>query len=87
LQYDIPWLVRSRLLRVNEKQPVDHVERRLRSKSVELSDVVSSGDTFFYDYDFGDAWRPEIEVASPSSSEESRPWPVCSGGERAGPPE
>jgi hypothetical protein len=54
---------------------------------VEVRDVVSSGDTLFYDYDFGDAWRLEIEVASASASEESRPWPVCSGGERAGPPE
>ena len=68
---------------IDEDAPEDLAD----ASEVQLREVVSSGDTFFYDYDFGDAWRLEIDVTSALASEESRPWPVCTGGERAGPPE
>jgi hypothetical protein len=53
---------------------------------VELGDVVTAGDHFFYEYDFGDGWRLEVEVES-STNELGTAHATCTDGERAGPPE
>jgi len=53
---------------------------------LELGDVITPDDHFFYEYDFGDGWRLEIEVES-STSEPGAAQAACTDGERAGPPE
>ena len=68
---------------VDEDAP-DEVED---ATDVTLGDVVVVGDRFFYDYDFGDGWRLEVEVESGATGGPHPTRAVCTGGERAGPPE
>jgi hypothetical protein len=42
---------------------------------------------FFYDYDFGDAWQPQLRVEAIRSPEPNPCYPLCLGGKRACPPE
>jgi hypothetical protein len=57
-------------------------ERRHR-----LEDVVSPGDEFCYEYDFGDGWEHTVRVLSARQTEEPELLPRCSAGARACPPE
>jgi len=53
---------------------------------VTIADVLpAEGDALRYEYDFGDGWQHEI--TREPLSEEPEELPVCTGGERAGPPE
>lgn len=57
------------------------------AEQVHLSDLLHDGPMHFrYEYDFGDRWEHEIEVER-WLVEETRPYPICLEGERAGPPE
>lgn len=40
-----------------------------------------------YEYDFGDFWEHEIRVEAREQPSADKPWPVCTDGARAGPPE
>jgi len=42
---------------------------------------------FLYEYDFGDRWEHEVRVEKIAPLEARRKYPVCVGGQRAGPPE
>jgi hypothetical protein len=42
---------------------------------------------FRYDYDFGDEWRHEIRVEAILPVEDNKPYPICTAGKRAAPPE
>lgn len=42
---------------------------------------------FLYVYEFGEGWRVEIKFETSVASEKGVRYPVCTGGERAGPPE
>jgi hypothetical protein len=42
---------------------------------------------FVYEYDFGDQWEHEVRVEKFLPLEARRKYPVCSGGQRASPPE
>ena len=59
------------------------------ARRVHLATVASKkGDTFLYEYDFGDSWKHEIMVEDISpSSEDEPPYPWCLDGQRACPPE
>ncbi|MFW6195289.1 MAG: plasmid pRiA4b ORF-3 family protein [Chloroflexota bacterium] len=52
-----------------------------------LSSKVKVGDTFTYEYDFGDSWEHEILVEQESIPHPEVSYPVCVAGERACPPE
>lgn len=55
--------------------------------TVTLAEVVSAGDRFEYQYDFGDGWVHQVTVESTTSSRPALKLAVCVAGERAGPPE
>ena len=53
-----------------------------------LHRVVQEGDTFSYEYDFGDSWMHEIVVQKTfDAEEEEHPGSACLDGARACPPE
>ncbi len=45
------------------------------------------GDTFIYEYDFGDSWLHEIKVEATLKSEAGVSYPRCTDGQSSGPPE
>jgi hypothetical protein len=45
------------------------------------------GDTFLYEYDFGDGWIHEIKVEAIDKPEAGASYPRCTKGKRRGPPE
>jgi hypothetical protein len=58
------------------------------SKRTKLNRLVKEkGDTFQYEYDFGDSWLHELVVEKILAPESSKTCPLCVGGERACPPE
>jgi len=54
---------------------------------VTLADLVGEGDTFLYDYDFGDGWEHELKIEQVLASEAGARYPRCLAGEGACPPE
>ncbi len=52
-----------------------------------LHRVLREGDTFSYEYDFGDSWMHEIVVEKAFDAEEEHPGSACLDGARACPPE
>lgn len=52
-----------------------------------LGSEVQTGDTFTYEYDFGDSWLHQIVVEQELSPEPDMRYPVCVKGEGACPPE
>jgi hypothetical protein len=46
-----------------------------------------AGERFLYEYDFTDGWRHDVRVEAILPLETTRPYPVCTGGRRAVPPE
>jgi len=60
----------------------------LDEEEVTLAEVAPRiGLRFVYEYDFGDSWRHVILVEPPTANAPSAPYPVCTDGEYAGPPE
>lgn len=55
-------------------------------RAYKLQDVVRAGDTFVYEYDFGDGWEHDITVKKVTTVSKV-PRPRCLAGERACPPE
>jgi len=43
--------------------------------------------SFLYEYDFGDLWQHQVRIEKRLGVETSRSYPVCVGGQWAGPPE
>lgn len=58
-------------------------ERRRTLRQIVRSKV----DEFWYEYDFGDGWRHRITITEILPVVAKQSYPVCLGGERAGPPE
>ena len=54
--------------------------------NVRLDKIAEPGDTFIYEYDFGDSWQHEIKIEKMLPPEDQR-YPVCLAGKRACPPE
>lgn len=52
-----------------------------------LSEIAKTTKSFFYEYDFGDGWRHQIQIEKILSEDERVNYPVCIGGESACPPE
>lgn len=60
----------------------------LRSeRNVRLDKIAQEGDTFRYEYDFGDSWVHEIKVEQVLDPEPGVRYPRCLAGKRACPPE
>ena len=60
----------------------------LDEEEVTLAEVAPRiGLRFVYEYDFGDSWRHVILVEPPTTTAPSTPYPICTDGEYAGPPE
>jgi len=57
-------------------------------RTATLSDLSSrEGDSFGYEYDFGDGWEHDILLEKLVAAESGGRYPVCVAGERACPPE
>ena len=53
-----------------------------------LRQVISNeGDSFVYEYDFGDSWKHRVEVEEIFQPEEDKEYTICVDGHRACPPE
>jgi hypothetical protein len=58
------------------------------SRHVKLAQIIArKGFTFIYEYDLGDSWEHELLVESILQPDAQQKTPVCTGGERACPPE
>lgn len=58
------------------------------ASSVRLGDLsLEEGDSFLYNYDFGDDWYHECEIERVAPVERGATYPRCLAGRRAGPPE
>jgi len=55
-------------------------------RQVRLEDVAEEGDSFVYEYDFGDSWEHEVTVKKVRTVSKY-PWARCTAGARACPPE
>jgi hypothetical protein len=58
-----------------------------QERNVRLDKIAQEGDTFRYDYDFGDSWVHEIKVEKVLDPEPGTHHPRCLAGKRACPPE
>ncbi|PTY07576.1 hypothetical protein DB347_04895 [Opitutaceae bacterium EW11] len=57
-------------------------------RDVTLADIdLGTRDRLFYEYHFGEGWQVEIRVEKAVPLEKGAAYPLCTGGERAGPPE
>lgn len=55
---------------------------------VKLADFqFRTNERFLYEYGFGDLWQHEVRIERRLTIDEKRIYPVCVGGQRAGPPE
>jgi hypothetical protein len=58
------------------------------ARQVRLADLgLREGERFTYEYNFFAAWRVDLRVEQIACAEPGRPYPRCTGGRRAGPPE
>jgi transcriptional regulator with XRE-family HTH domain len=57
------------------------------SETALVGDVLHEGDSFTYQYDFGDDWRHRIAVEKIVSAKKNSSYPRCVTGQRACPPE
>jgi Plasmid pRiA4b ORF-3-like protein len=57
--------------------------RQVRLASLGLRE----GERFTYEYNYSAAWRVDLRVEQIASADPGRPYPRCTGGRRAGPPE
>jgi hypothetical protein len=56
-------------------------------RNVHLDRIAAGGDTFIYEYDFGDGWEHELKTEKVLPTEKGRRYPLCLAGSRACPPE
>ena len=57
-------------------------------RDVTLADLnLEHRERFTYGYHFGEGWQIDIKVEKSGPVEKKRVYPICTGGERAGPPE
>lgn len=56
-------------------------------RNVRLDKIAAAGDTFIYEYDFGDGWEHEIQVEALEPADPAVHYPRCIAGEHACPPE
>ncbi len=59
----------------------------LNERNIRLDKIASAGDTFVYDYDFGDSWEHELKIEKVMPAEPGTHYPICLDGQRACPPE
>jgi hypothetical protein len=72
---------------VPDPEFADQIPATIDERNVRLRDVVRAS-KIVYEYDFGDSWQHSIEIESTSvAGEPGVRYPVCTGGERARPPE
>jgi hypothetical protein len=58
------------------------------ARKVRLSSLgLRIAERFVYEYDFGDAWFHDLRLEQTLPADPARPYPRCTGGRRAGPPE
>lgn len=77
-----------RVGRISYGEPDPHFpDDTIDERDIRLDKIVTKGDTFIYEYDFGDSWEHEIKVEKILSVESGTHYPVCLAGERACPPE
>jgi hypothetical protein len=58
-----------------------------QERNVRLDKIAQEGDTFRYEYDFGDSWVHEMKVEKMLNPEPGVRYPRCLAGKRACPPE
>ena len=58
-----------------------------QERNVRLDKIAKEGDTFRYEYDFGDGWRHELKIKKVLPPEPGVRYPRCLDGKRACPPE
>ncbi|MDX1251210.1 MAG: plasmid pRiA4b ORF-3 family protein [Gammaproteobacteria bacterium] len=63
---------------------IDDIENE---RSIRLDKIATEGNTFIYEYDFGDGWEHDIKVEKILNAEPGVHYPVCLAGKRACPPE
>ena len=69
-------------------EPDPEGELTLRDElDARLDAVVTKGGRFLYTYDFGDWWEHEVIVEDVFGADPDERYPLCTGGERACPPE
>ncbi|MEJ2347395.1 MAG: plasmid pRiA4b ORF-3 family protein [Gammaproteobacteria bacterium] len=56
-------------------------------RNVRLDKIAAPGDTFIYEYDFGDGWEHELKIEKVLPADYTIHYPRCIAGERACPPE
>ena len=56
-------------------------------RSYRINKLLQEGDSFEYEYDYGDCWEHEITVEKIITPKEEVHYPICTDGERACPPE
>ena len=61
--------------------------RRNDERRVRLAEIAGAGESFRYDYDFGDSWEHTVQVVAVRPVAEGEQVPRCTGGARACPPE
>ena len=58
------------------------------ARQIKLADLhFRINERFLYEYDFGDLWQHQVRIEKRLEIEASRSYPVCVGGQWAGPPE
>ena len=58
------------------------------ARKIKLADLhFRINERFLYEYDFGDLWQDQVRIEKRLEIEASRSYPVCVGGQWAGPPE
>jgi len=58
------------------------------ARQVRLADLgLRESERFVYEYNFSAAWRVDLRVEQIAFTQPGRPYPRCTGGRRAGPPE
>jgi hypothetical protein len=58
------------------------------ARQVRLANLgLREGERFTYEYNFSAAWRVDLRVEQIACADPGRPYPRCTGGRRAGPPE
>jgi Plasmid pRiA4b ORF-3-like protein len=58
------------------------------ARKIKLADLhFRINERFLYEYDFGDLWQHQVRIEKRLEIEPSRSYPMCVGGQWAGPPE
>ena len=80
--------IKGKIYRPEEQMPEDIDDTEIFDEGgYRLNKLLEEGDTFFYEYDFGDCWEHEICVENILPAQEDGHYPICIYGERACPPE